>query len=143
MHPLCSQFLLSILLINIYFSLIWGVVNFLCFCKLSFKFCLFSSFQEKRQRWKPQFTVYLLIYLLCLSCVFPWLANFLSIFHVESFCLVFSIFSFSSSLCFPLLNLFPLPPYLVEYLLSSTLCSLSLPPSLLCTQLLRFNRSYC
>lgn len=79
-------------------------------------------------------TVYcVLIFLLCLSCVFPWLANFLSIFHVESFCLVFSIFSFSSSLYFPLLSLFPLHPYLVEYLLSSTLCSLSLPPSLLCT----------
>lgn len=54
------------------------------------------------------------IFLLCLSCVFPWLANFLSIFHVESFCLVFSIFSFSSSLCFPLLNLFPLPHTLLS-----------------------------
>lgn len=141
MHPLCSQFLLSILLINIYFSLIWGVVNFLCFCKLSFKFCLFSSFQEKRQRWKPQFTVYLYFYFAYHVCSHD-LPTFCLSSMLSPFVL-FSIFSFSSSLCFPLLNLFPLPPYLVEYLLSSTLCSLSLPPSLLCTQLLRFNRSYC
>lgn len=140
MHPLCPQFLLSILLINIYFSLIWGVVHFLCFCKLSF-----APFPCFRKEAKRKTTVYcVLIFLFYLSCVFPCHVLFLSIFHVESFCPIFSVFSFSFPLYFPLLSLFPLPPYLVEYLLSSTstLCSLSLPPSLLCTQLLRFNRSY-
>lgn len=112
------------------------------FMFLQVKFCPFSFFQERGK--EENHSLLCLIFLFYLSCVFPCHVLFLSIFHVESFCLIFSVFSFSFPLYFPLLSLFPLPPYLVEYLLSSTstLCSLSLPPSLLCTQLLRFNRSY-